>query len=172
VLNFEQIKDLIELVAEHRLCGLEIERSGFRIRIDGSGRTSPTVAGGESSGAGETAPAAVARGVEPASSPAVPAAAETAEKAAAAAAEEELPAGTHIMKSPIVGTFYRSPSPDSSAFVDVGSRVDLGEVLCIVEAMKLMNEIESDLGGTILRIYPQNGQPVEFGEPLFAIKPR
>jgi acetyl-CoA carboxylase biotin carboxyl carrier protein len=76
------------------------------------------------------------------------------------------------MNSPIVGTFYRSPNPESPPFVDVGDKVDQGEVLCIVEAMKLMNEIEADVGGTILKIYPQNGQPVEFGEPLFAIQPR
>jgi acetyl-CoA carboxylase biotin carboxyl carrier protein len=80
------------------------------------------------------------------------------------------PPGSHIINSPIVGTFYRSPSPDASPFVDVGSRVKKGQVLCIIEAMKLMNEIESDVDGEILEIYPQNAQPVEFGEPLFAVR--
>jgi acetyl-CoA carboxylase biotin carboxyl carrier protein len=75
------------------------------------------------------------------------------------------------MTSPIVGTFYRAPAPGADSFVDVGSRVKKGQVLCIVEAMKLMNEIESDVDGTIAEIYPQNAQAVEFGEPLFAIRP-
>ena len=78
--------------------------------------------------------------------------------------------GAHILTSPIVGTFYRAPSPDSSPFVEVGSRVKRGQVLCIIEAMKLMNEIESDVAGVIVEIYPQNAQAVEFGEPLFAIR--
>jgi acetyl-CoA carboxylase biotin carboxyl carrier protein len=81
------------------------------------------------------------------------------------------PPGTHILNSPIVGTFYRAPSPDTDPFVEVGSRVKKGQVLCIIEAMKLMNEIESDIDGTIAEIYPQNAQAVEFGEPLFAIRP-
>jgi acetyl-CoA carboxylase biotin carboxyl carrier protein len=80
------------------------------------------------------------------------------------------PPGTHILTSPIVGTFYRSGSPDADPFVEVGSRVKKGQVLCIIEAMKLMNEIESDVDGVVAEIYPQNAQPVEFGEPLFAIK--
>ncbi len=73
------------------------------------------------------------------------------------------------MSSPIVGTFYRSPNPQSPSFVEVGQRVSKGQVLCIIEAMKLMNEIESDFDGVVSQIYPQNGQPVEFGEPLFRI---
>ncbi|HEX3583150.1 MAG TPA: acetyl-CoA carboxylase biotin carboxyl carrier protein, partial [Thermoanaerobaculia bacterium] len=72
--------------------------------------------------------------------------------------------------SPIVGTFYRSPNPEADSFVNVGDRVTKGKVLCIIEAMKLMNEIESDVDGTVARIYPQNGQPVEYGENLFAIR--
>jgi acetyl-CoA carboxylase biotin carboxyl carrier protein len=75
-----------------------------------------------------------------------------------------------VLTSPIVGTFYSSPQPDAPSFVEVGSRVKKGQVLCIVEAMKLMNEIESDVDGVVTRIFPQNAQPVEFGEPLFAIK--
>jgi acetyl-CoA carboxylase biotin carboxyl carrier protein len=90
--------------------------------------------------------------------------------AAAPAASAAPPQGTHILTSPIVGTFYSSSSPDADPFVEVGSRVKKGQVLCIVEAMKLMNEIESDVDGVIAEIYPQNAQAVEFGEPLFAIK--
>ncbi len=81
-----------------------------------------------------------------------------------------VPAGAHVLTSPIVGTFYRAPSPDADPFVEVGSRVKKGQVLCIIEAMKLMNEIESDADGVIAEIYPQNAQAVEFGEPLFAIQ--
>jgi acetyl-CoA carboxylase biotin carboxyl carrier protein len=76
----------------------------------------------------------------------------------------------HILNSPIVGTFYSAPTPDSPPFVDVGSRVRKGQVLCIVEAMKLMNEIECDVDGVVAEVYPQNAQAVEFGEPLFAIR--
>ncbi|HEX5759722.1 MAG TPA: acetyl-CoA carboxylase biotin carboxyl carrier protein, partial [Thermoanaerobaculia bacterium] len=78
--------------------------------------------------------------------------------------------GDHILNSPIVGTFYRAPAPGADPFVEVGSRVKKGQVLCIIEAMKLMNEIESDADGVIDKIYPQNAQAVEFGEPLFAIR--
>jgi acetyl-CoA carboxylase biotin carboxyl carrier protein len=76
----------------------------------------------------------------------------------------------HVLTSPIVGTFYRAPSPDASPFVELGSRVRRGQVMCIIEAMKLMNEIESDVDGVVTAIYPQNAQAVEFGEPLFAIR--
>ncbi len=91
-------------------------------------------------------------------------------KAAEKKAEEDSDAGLHIITSPIVGTFYRSPSPETGPFVNVGDRVTKGKVLCIIEAMKLMNEIESDADGVITRIYPANGQPVEYGEKLFAVK--
>jgi len=111
-----------------------------------------------------------------ASSPA-PAAAPTpiaSSQAAAAApvAEADPYAGAHIVKSPIVGTFYSSPSPDADSFVSVGDRVEAGKVLCIVEAMKLMNEIESDASGEIVAVLAKPGQPVEYGQPLFAIKAR
>ena len=167
MLTFEQIKDLIELVAQRRLQGVEIERSGFRLKIDGQQAAQMVVASA-------SAPASAASHVStpvPAAAAVVPAAAPAAAAPAAApAAPVGPPAGTHVLTSPIVGTFYRSPSPDAGPFVEVGSRVKKGQVLCIVEAMKLMNEIESDVDGVIAEIYPQNAQAVEFGEPLFAIK--
>ncbi len=91
---------------------------------------------------------------------------------APAGADEEVTAeeGLHILRSPIVGTFYTSPSPDADPYVRVGDRVKTGQVLCIVEAMKLMNEIESDEDGVIEKVFPKNAQPVEYGEPLFAIR--
>jgi acetyl-CoA carboxylase biotin carboxyl carrier protein len=156
LLTFEQIKELIELVAQRRLQGLEIERSGFRLKIEGQPQAQPAV---------QAAPSAEASfASSQASAPATPVAA-TAPEAPAAA-----DAGAHIVTSPIVGTFYRAASPDSDPFVEVGSRVKKGQVLCIIEAMKLMNEIESDADGVVVQIYPQNAQAVEYGEPLFAIR--
>jgi len=146
MLTFEQIKELAELVAERRLGALEVERSGFRVRIEGA---APAPA--------RPAPAPAASSSSPAGQP-------------AHAAGEGPPAGSHVLTSPIVGTFYRAPSPDAEPYVEVGSRAKKGQVLCIVEAMKLMNEIESDVDGEVLEIYPKNAQPVEFGEPLFAIR--
>ena len=113
--------------------------------------------------------AAAAGAAQPAAAAAAPAAAPAPVESAAPAAGAA-PAGSHVLTSPIVGTFYRAPAPDSDPFVEVGSRVKKGQVLCIIEAMKLMNEIESDVDGVIAEIYPQNAQAVEFGEPLFAIR--
>jgi acetyl-CoA carboxylase biotin carboxyl carrier protein len=167
VLTFEQIKELIQLVAQNRLQGLELERSGFRLKIDGQ-RTAPvTVALQEAGSASVAAPFVSPPLSAPAGMMASPAAAAPAAGAEAAAGP---PPGSHVLTSPIVGTFYRAPAPDADPFVEVGSRVKKGQVLCIIEAMKLMNEIESDVDGVIAEIYPQNAQAVEFGEPLFAIK--
>lgn len=168
MLTFDQIKELIQLVAQHRMAGLEIERSGFRLSIDGYGvvETAPA-----SAPAAAPAPAPTAAGtpaaVAPASAPqAAPAASET-----APAADDGVSDDAHIIHSPIVGTFYRRPDPDSDPFVEVGGTVKEGAIVCIIEAMKLMNEIESDVDGVVKKIFPKNGQPVEFGEPLFAIEP-
>jgi acetyl-CoA carboxylase biotin carboxyl carrier protein len=161
VLTFEQIKELIELVARNRLQRIELERSGFRLEIDGQQALAPVAAHPADAGRAAAAAPAVAAALPSAS----PAPAASAEPAAG-----QVPAGAHVLNSPIVGTFYRAPAPDAEAFVDVGSRVKKGQVLCIIEAMKLMNEIESDVDGTIAEIFPQNAQAVEFGEPLFAIR--
>jgi acetyl-CoA carboxylase biotin carboxyl carrier protein len=110
----------------------------------------------------QSAPAAAAH----APAPAVPAASAT-----GAPAAQDPDAGLHIVKSPIVGTFYASPSPGASAFVSPGDHVDKGQVICIVEAMKLMNEIESDAAGEVVRCFVTNGQAIEFGQPLFAVRP-
>lgn len=164
MLTFEQIKELIGLVAENRLQGLELERSGFRLKIDGQQAVTVAVPAAAASAAAPpvvTLPMPAAAAAPPAAAPAAP---------AAPTAAAGPPPGSHVLTSPIVGTFYRSPSPDAGPFVEVGSRVKKGQVLCIIEAMKLMNEIESDVDGVIAEIYPQNAQAVEFGEPLFAIK--
>ncbi|HWM94823.1 MAG TPA: acetyl-CoA carboxylase biotin carboxyl carrier protein [Thermoanaerobaculia bacterium] len=160
MLTFEQIKELIELVAQRRLQGLELERAGFRLKIDGQPQAQPVVyAAAPPEGASSTSQA------QPAAMPM--ASTDISAAPAAAPAPEE---GAHVVNSPIVGTFYRASSPDADPFVDVGSRVKKGQVLCIIEAMKLMNEIESDVDGVVAKIYPQNAQAVEYGEPLFAIQ--
>ena len=144
MLSLKEIRELIDLVAERGLSGLEIERAGFRLRIEGR-RAAAEVA---------AAPA-----------PTVPAAAD-----AAFAPPPEEDRNVHVITSPIVGTFYRSASPEAAAFADVGARVAKGKILCIIESMKLMNEIESDVEGEVVAVYPRNGQPVEYGEKLFAIR--
>jgi acetyl-CoA carboxylase biotin carboxyl carrier protein len=185
VLTFEQIKELIELVARHRLAGVEIDRSGFKLKIDGFAPAAPAaVAGGGQPALGAAVPgglpaagvpAALADGGVPAAAPAATAAAPAGAGNAAGAADPggAVPAkgpALHIITSPIVGTFYRAASPGTPPFVEVGGHVSRGMVVCIIEAMKLMNEIESDCNGEVVEIYPQNGQAVEFGEPLFGIK--
>jgi acetyl-CoA carboxylase biotin carboxyl carrier protein len=166
MLSFEQIKELVELVARHRLGGLELERSGFKLSI----AAQPMADGASPGAAAVRSVGAAGAGSAPAAAPApVPAAAAPA--AAPPPVPSGPPAGASVLTSPIVGTFYGAPAPDAEPFVRVGDRVRAGQVLCIVEAMKLMNEIESDADGTIVEIYPKNAQPVEFGEPLFAIRP-
>ena len=164
MLTFEQIKELIELVAQRHLQGVEIERSGFRLKIDGQAQAmtvayAPPV---------EPGPAPLMPVLPPAlpTAPSGPPAGLAASPGAAAPADE----GAHVVTSPIVGTFYRASAPDADPFVEVGSRVKKGQVLCIIEAMKLMNEIESDCDGEIIKIYVENGKPVQYGDRLFAVK--
>ncbi len=168
-MNFKEILELIDRVAERGIAAVEIEQAGTKVRIEGK--------------ASNPAPQLIHSYVEsPPQAPMLPAIPLTALPAAAApqpgaapaapatAAAPQEDAGAHIIPSPIVGTFYRSPNPESPVFVQVGDRISKGQVLCIIEAMKLMNEIESDVEGVVVQIYPQNGQPIEYGERLFAIK--
>jgi acetyl-CoA carboxylase biotin carboxyl carrier protein len=155
--SLKEIRELIDLVADRGLGGLEIERSGFRLRIDGRRPAAAEI------------PAAPA---PPAHAPHPPAAAASPRPVAAPSEEPEAEAdeNVHVITSPIVGTFYRSPSPESDPFAQVGERIAKGKILCIIESMKLMNEIESDVEGEVVAVYPRNGQPVEYGEKLFAIR--
>ncbi len=160
-MNFKEILELIDKVAERNIGSVEIEQAGVRVKIEGK-VSAPS--------AGSAAPwPAEARSENQAAVPqsvtASPAGAQ-----AAAAEEEEIDPSLHIIPSPIVGTFYRAANPESPVFVNVGDRIIKGQVLCIVEAMKLMNEIESDVDGVLVRIFPQNAQPIEYGEKLFAVK--
>ena len=151
-MTFEQIKALIDIVCQKGLHELEVERSDFRVKIVGSAPASQ---------------APVAMAAAPVSAPP----ASSGERSTTETpTEAPLAKGHHSIVSPIVGTFYGSPSPDSDPYVQVGDRVRIGQVLCIIEAMKLMNEIESDADGEIVEILPGNAQPVEFGEPLFVIR--
>jgi acetyl-CoA carboxylase biotin carboxyl carrier protein len=159
--TFEQIKDFIELVGRHRLHGLEIERAGFKLRITGEAGREPV--GVAAPAAAISQPASAAAAGAPAAA-AVVAPEPTAPPAAAQAPD------LHVVTSPIVGTYYAAPSPDSPPFVKPGDRVRKGQVLCIIEAMKLMNEIECDADGVLAEIYPKNAQPVEYGEPLFGVR--
>ena len=176
LLTFEQIKELIHLVAERHLQGLEIERSGFRLKIDGHAGAQSVVFAAppvDSTALPVAVPQMLTTSAPASPGGPPPGSAVLAGGGTGAGAGEKAspPAGSHILYSPIVGTFYRAPAPSAPPFVEVGSRVKKGQVLCIIEAMKLMNEIECDVDGVIAEIYPQNAQPVEFGEPLFAIMP-
>jgi acetyl-CoA carboxylase biotin carboxyl carrier protein len=151
-----QIEQLLRFMSEHNLEEFEYSRGDLRIRLKKPGATMVVAA-----------PRPAAEIIVPGAVP-VPAV-----EAAASSQETDLRGGEDLflVKSPIVGTFYGSPSPGSEPFVKVGSYVDAGQTLCIVEAMKLMNEIESETSGEVLRIFAENGQPVEYGQPLFGIRP-
>jgi acetyl-CoA carboxylase biotin carboxyl carrier protein len=161
-MNVKEIRELADLVARRGLASLELEQGGFRLRIEGP---RPVV---HQAGAapGSAYPAVPVSWEEKSSRPEA-----SVSGAGPATAPPEVDSGLHLVTSPIVGTFYRSPNPDAESFVSVGDSVEKGATLCIVEAMKLMNEIEADVGGTIVEVFPKNGQPVEFGEKLFAIRP-
>jgi len=163
-LNLDELRDLLQLLDEREIAEFELEEGNLKLRVRKAAHLpapAPVVA--PVLPAIVPAPIAVAA---PAASVPVPAA--PAQPAVPAAAEEN---GLEIIKSPIVGTFYRAPDPNSPPFVDVGDRIKPGQVLCIVEAMKLMNEIEAETSGEIVKIHKENGQPVQYGEPLFSIRP-
>jgi acetyl-CoA carboxylase biotin carboxyl carrier protein len=159
--EMKELKELIEFLKENKIGEFDLERGELKVRIkfaqEGASADLASL-----SRLLASAPAAAASA--PITLPAVQAA------SAAPAAEGE-DASLHIVKSPIVGTFYESPSPGTPAFVKVGDQVEQGQVLCIIEAMKLMNEIESDATGEIVKRFVQNGQPVEYGQQLFAVRP-
>ena len=159
-MNFKEIVELIEKVAALDIAEVEIEQAGTKLRIQGKAVPPPAP------------PAPSFALAHPAAMPALapqtmgmPQLPPKSEEPA-----EESDSGLHIITSPIVGTFYRAANPESDPFITVGDHISKGKVLCIIEAMKLMNEIESDIDGEIVKIFPQNGQPVEYGEQLFAVR--
>ena len=160
--DIADLKQLIEFLKEHGVGEFDLDRGDLKIRLKFNAPAAPAGMGDLArllaSAPQASAPAAAHA---PASAPAPPV-------SAAPAADPD--AGLHVLKSPIVGTYYGSPSPGASAFVSPGDHVDKGQVICIVEAMKLMNEIESDAAGEIVKCFVTNGQPIEFGQPLFSIR--
>jgi len=160
--KLNELRELVEFLKANEIAEFDMEQDDLKVRIKFAGQ-----------------PAAPAGGFDMAqlsrlmaSAPAAPVAVTAPLASAAAAPAVEAEEKLHEVKSPIVGTFYESPSPGASAFVKIGDQVEVGQVLCIVEAMKLMNEIESDVAGEVVKRIAASGQPVEYGQPLFAIKAR
>ena len=152
--KFEEICELIQLVGSSGVANVEVEHAGSRVRIEG--RTQVVAA--------QAAPSVAAATTAPQP---VPEASVATEPGTAIPEEDNL----HPVSSPIVGTFYRAPNPDADPYVKVGEFVEQGQTLCIVDAMKLMNEIEADISGTVVKVLPENAQAVEYGESLFMVRP-
>jgi len=158
-MNQKELKELIEFLIEKDIAEFELERGDVKVKIKRAGA--------------QTVVYAHAEAPRPAAGPLPEPRQAPAGASAAAAPAEPAPEETlHIVKSPIVGTFYEAPSPGAPPFVKVGDTVEVGQVLCIVEAMKLLNEIESDVAGEIVKKMSSNGQPIEYGQELFAIRPK
>ena len=163
--RLKELRELVEFLKANEIAEFDMEQADLKVRIKFAGEPAPAAGidlaqlsrlmASAPAAAPVAAPIAGAPAAQPASAPVT-----------SAEPEEKL----HEVKSPIVGTFYSAPAPGASAFVQVGDRVESGQVLCIVEAMKLMNEIESDAAGEIVKILVKDGQPVEYGQPLFAIR--
>ena len=166
-MNQKELKELIEFLIEKDIAEFELERGDVKVHIKRAMPQQYAPAVHMAAPIPVAAPAYAAPTVAPPATTPVPAAPPPA--AAAAPAEEE---GLHHVKSPIVGTYYESPAPGAPPFIKVGDSVTQGQILCIVEAMKLMNEIESDVSGEVVKMMVSNGEPVEYGQPLFAIRKR
>ncbi|HET7291169.1 MAG TPA: acetyl-CoA carboxylase biotin carboxyl carrier protein [Vicinamibacteria bacterium] len=159
-MNLEELKQLLQLLDEREIAEFELEEGNLKVRVRKAAHQAAP-------GAHIVAPSVPLASV----AAAPPAAVATPVAASPARAAEVVDDGIVAVKSPIVGTFYRSPDPNSPPFVDVGDRIRVGQVLCIVEAMKLMNEIEAETAGELVRVHKENGQPVQYGEILFSIRP-
>jgi len=159
-MNQKELKELIDFLIERDISEFELERGDVKVRIKRGAEMQPAVI--------QHVPMVSAAPSAQATAHAAGAAVGSLSSAAQPAATEE---NLHIVKSPIVGTFYESPSPGAPAFVKPGDSVSVGQVLCIIEAMKLMNEIECDVAGEFVKRLVNNSQPVEYGQPLFAIRP-
>jgi len=164
--ELEQLKELIDFLRENQIGEFALERGDMKVSVKFGGEQAAQ-SGMDMAGLARLLAMQSSASAVPAVAPSV---APQVHASAVAPAEVDEDADLHIVKSPIVGTFYESPSPGTNAFVKIGDRVEEGQVVCIVEAMKLMNEIESDASGEIVKRLVQNGQPVEYGQPLFAVK--
>jgi acetyl-CoA carboxylase biotin carboxyl carrier protein len=163
-MNLKELKELIEFLIEKEIAEFELERGDVKVRIKRAGEH--IVVHGHGDPRFFAVPPATPGAPVPTSPVAAPPAAAS---APVKPAEEE---SLHTVKSPIVGTYYEAPSPGAPPFIKVGDTVVEGQVLCIVEAMKLLNEIESDVAGEVVKILASNGQPIEYGQELFAIRPK
>jgi acetyl-CoA carboxylase biotin carboxyl carrier protein len=161
--NLLDLKEILQILEERDITEFEMEQGGVKLRVcRGAGRNAVTQAPVVVTQLPAGAPAVAVASALPAPAPA------PAPEPAAPPAEP--PQEGTLVRSPIVGTFYRAPDPNSPVFVSVGDSVKVGQVLCIIEAMKLMNEIEAELSGEVIKIHPENGQPVQYGDPLFTIR--
>ena len=159
--KLNELRELVEFLKANDIAEFDMEQADLKVRIKFAGEPAPAASGIDLAHLSRLVASA------PAAAAPVPAAATSASETATVPE-----AGLHEVKSPIVGTFYESPAPGAPPFVQVGDQVEVGQVLCIVEAMKLMNEIEADMAGEIVKRIATSGQPVEYGAPLFAIRPR
>jgi acetyl-CoA carboxylase biotin carboxyl carrier protein len=160
-LDLRELKEILQILEEKEITEFELEEEGMKLRIRKAAASSNhSTAPPASIALVHTVPTALNAAVPVPAAPAAPPPVPTAEEQ-----------GLVAVKSPIVGTFYRAPDPGSPPFVNVGDRVRVGQVLCIIEAMKLMNEIEAEVAGEIVKIQHESGQPVQYGEPLFDIRP-
>jgi len=157
--DIKDLQELIEFLKKYQVAEFDLERGDIKIRLKFAQAVAPGASVADlarlAAATPVAAPVAATQAAQPAAAPAPPA---------------DPDAGLHIVKSPIVGTYYGSPSPGAPPFVSPGDRVEKGQVVCIVEAMKLMNEIEADASGEVVKCFISNGQPIEFGQPLFSIR--
>jgi acetyl-CoA carboxylase biotin carboxyl carrier protein len=158
--DLAELKELLWLLAERDITEFELEEEGMKLRVRKAAAAAPAAGA-------PTLPAVPTASAAPAAATSAPPA-DVMPVPASPPAEEP---GLVVMKSPMVGTFYRASEPNAAPFVSVGDRVRVGQVLCIIEAMKLMNELEAEVAGEIVKVHADNGQPVQFGEPLFTIRP-
>jgi acetyl-CoA carboxylase biotin carboxyl carrier protein len=163
-LDLKELKEILQILEDKEITEFELEEEGLKLRI----RKSVSLPASQALAPAMTAPAPVHAPAPVAQAPVavLPVSSTTPAAAVAGQSQDDL----FIVKSPIVGTFYRSPDPNSPMFVNVGDHVRVGQVLCIIEAMKLMNEIEAEIAGEVVRIHHENGQPVQYGEPIFSIR--
>jgi acetyl-CoA carboxylase biotin carboxyl carrier protein len=160
--DIEDLKQLIEFLKEYQIAEFDLDRGDLKIRLKFNQQSTAQAGLGDLARMLSSAPHGSTSAAAAAAQPSGPEAPE--------APQENPDAGLHIVKSPIVGTYYGSPSPGASPFVVPGDRVEKGQVICIIEAMKLMNEIESDASGEVVKCLVSNGQPIEFGQPLFSVR--
>jgi acetyl-CoA carboxylase biotin carboxyl carrier protein len=159
--DIEDLKQLIEFLKEYQVAEFDLDRGDLKIRLKFNQQQAPPAGLGDLARLLASAPPGAAQGAASAAHP--PA-------VAPEAPDADPDAGLHLVKSPIVGTYYGSPAPGAAPFVSLGDHVAKGQVICIIEAMKLMNEIESDASGEIVKCLVSNGQPIEFGQPLFSVR--